>query len=124
LLAKYPGSISVALPRGLQSELDKSDSPAATRLKEELKSLTEQERANRLADAGTPMQRLFNFYVGLIEGRKDPAYYGKTVTPEDADRALMRWKVSDNEFRVIFGDLHPETVSPERLAELEKTLPK
>jgi hypothetical protein len=36
----------------------------------------------------------------------------------------MRWKVSDNEYRVIFGDLHAETVTTENLAELEKTSPK
>ena len=44
--------------------------------------------------------------------------------PKDADRVLLRWKLSDKEYRVIFGDLHAETVSPERLAELEKALTK
>ena len=39
-------------------------------------------------------------------------------------KVLLRWKVSENEYRVIFGDLHAETVSPEKLAELEKALPK
>jgi len=61
---------------------------------------------------------------GLIDDRKDPAYYGRTVTPRDADKVLLRWKLSDKEYRVIFGDLHAETVSPERLADLEKSLPK
>ena len=36
----------------------------------------------------------------------------------------MRWKVSDKEYRAIFGDLRAETVTPERLAELEAALPK
>ncbi len=124
LLGKYPESISVAPPKGLQSELDKSDSPVATRLKEELKGLTEQERVDRLMDAGTPMRCLFRFYVGLIDDRKDPAYYGKTMTPKDADKVLLRWKVSNSEYRVIFGDLDVETVTAEVLAELEKTLLK
>jgi len=124
LLGKNPDSVSVALPGGLQVELDKSDSPAATRLKEQLKELAEQERAKRLMDAATPMRRLFNFYIGLVEDRKDPAYYGKTVTPRDTDGVLLRWKLSDTEYRVIFGDLHAATVSHEKLAELEKTLPK
>jgi hypothetical protein len=44
--------------------------------------------------------------------------------PKDADKVLMRWKVSDSEYRVIYGDLHAETVTPEKLAELEATLPK
>jgi hypothetical protein len=64
-------------------------------------------------------------FYGLLQGdKKDPAYYGKTVTPKDTDKVLMRWKVSDNEYRVIYGDLHAETVTPEKLAELEKALPK
>jgi len=124
LLGKYPESISVAPTKGLQSELDKSDSPAAKRLKEELKGLTEQERVDRLMDAGTPMRCLSRFYVGLIDDRKDPAYYGRTVTPKDADMVLLRWKVSDNEYRVIFGDLRATTVTAEALAELEKVVSK
>jgi hypothetical protein len=36
----------------------------------------------------------------------------------------MRWKVSDREYRVIFGDLRTQTVTAEKLAELEKALPK
>jgi hypothetical protein len=36
----------------------------------------------------------------------------------------MRWKVSDNEYRVIFGDLHTQTVTAEARADLEKDLPK
>ena len=39
-------------------------------------------------------------------------------------KVLLRWKVSENEYRVVFGDLHAETVSPEKLAELERALPK
>lgn len=124
LLGRYPGSVSVAPPRGIQLELDKSDSPAAARLKEELKGLAEQDRVNRLMEAGTPMRRVYRFFIGLMDDGKDPAYYGKTVAPRDADKVLMRWKVSENEYRVIFGDLHAETVSPEKLAELEKSLPK
>ena len=133
LLGKYPGNISLAggissfgSLRVIQSELDGSDSPAATRLKEELKGLTEQERVNRLMDVGTPMRRVYRFFffVGLMNDRKESAYYGKTVTPKDADKVLMRWKVSESEYRVIFGDLHAETISPKKLAELEAALPK
>ena len=106
------------------SAFQKSDTPAAVRLREEVKGLTEDEKANRLRDAMLPMHWLSRFYVGLQYDKKDPAYYGKTVTPKDADKVLMRWKVSDNEYRVIYGDLHAETVTPEKLAELEKALPK
>ena len=60
------------------------------------------------------------FYNDLIEENKDPVYYGETITPKDADKVLMRWKVSDNEYRVIFGDLSAKTVTTDELAELEK----
>jgi hypothetical protein len=36
----------------------------------------------------------------------------------------MRWKLSDKEYRVIFGDLHAQAVTAEALANLEKNLPK
>jgi hypothetical protein len=94
------------------------------RLKEEIKGLTEEEISNKLVDFLMPIRGLAWFYNGLEWNKKDSAYYGKTVTPKDADKVLMRWKVSDNEYRVIYGDLHAETVTPEKLAELEKALPK
>jgi hypothetical protein len=59
-------------------------------------------------------------YVGELDGEgKEPVYYGDTVTAADADKVLLRWKLSDTQYRVIFGDLRIEDVSPERLAELE-----
>lgn len=64
------------------------------------------------------------FYSTLVQEEKDPAYYGDIVTPQDADQVLVRWKLSDSEYRVIFGDLRTETVSAEVLAELEKALPQ
>ena len=49
----------------------------------------------------------------------DCAYHGKTVTPQDADKVLLRWKLDDGTYRVIFGDLKSATVSADRLKELE-----
>jgi len=106
------------------SAFEKSETPTALRLKEEVKGLIEEERLNRVSSAGKPALRLTWFYVELVQGKKDPAYYGKTVTPKDADKVLMRWKVSDNEYRVIFGDLRAKTVTAEALAELEKLVSK
>jgi len=120
-LGNYPESITETV---LRSAFEKSETPAATRLKEEIKGLAEQEKYNRLFDAAKPILGLLRSYYVFQWDSKDPAYYGKTVTTKDADKVLMRWKVSDNEYRVIFGDLHAATVSPEKLAELEKALPK
>jgi hypothetical protein len=111
----------------------KSKTPAALRLKEEMKEPEEKEEIRgfaidqtfaKLADFLMPIRGVRSFYFLLDKNKKDPAYYGKTVTPKDGDKVLMRWKVSDNEYRVIFGDLHAETVTPEKLAELEAALPK
>ncbi len=127
LLGNYPERIDFAY---LWSGVEKSETPAALRVKEELKGLTGLERDQKKLDALKPMQFLNKFYRGLTGkfyvgmASKDPAYYGKTVTPKDADRVLLRWKVSENEYRVIYGDLHAETVSPAKLAELEAALPK
>ena len=71
-----------------------------------------------------PIQGIGTFYMTLVQDEKDPAYYGKTVTPADTDQVLMRWKVSDTEYRVIFGSLHAETVTADVLAELEASVQK
>ncbi len=47
------------------------------------------------------------------------AYYGKTVGPNDKDKVLLRWKLDDGRYEVIFGDLRSETVTAKRLRELE-----
>ena len=119
LFGNYPEKIDLTF---LWAESEKSETTAALRLKEELKELIGLERDNKKMDALKPIRFLNKFYIGLA--KKDSAYYGKTVTPKDTDKVLMRWQVSDNEYRVIYGDLHAETVPPEKLAELEKVVSK
>lgn len=59
------------------------------------------------------------FYEELLDNKKDPMYCGDAVRPEDTDKVLMRWKLDDNQYRIIFGDLSIKTVTSEELAELE-----
>ena len=59
------------------------------------------------------------FYVELDNDGRDVAYYGDRVTPRDFDRVLLRWRLDDGDYRVIYGDLRVETVSAGRLEELE-----
>jgi len=122
LFGKYPERITDVYQRVklLLSE-PRGDTLPAERLQEEIKGLTEDEIKNKLL---MPIRGLERFGCRLKWDNKDPAYYGKTVTPKDADKVLARWKVSDSEYRVIYGDLHAETVTKEKLAELEKALPK
>ncbi len=63
------------------------------------------------------------FYAELVKKDKDPAYYGDIITADDVGMVLMRWKISDGQYRVIFGDLTTENVTIEELAKLEKHLP-
>ena len=39
--------------------------------------------------------------------------------PADADKVLLRWKLDSGNYRVIFGDLKIEDVTPAKLKELE-----
>jgi len=60
------------------------------------------------------------FYDKLIREKKDVAYYGDKITVEDSGKVLMRWKISDDRYRVVFGNLTRKSVTPGELAELEK----
>jgi hypothetical protein len=58
-------------------------------------------------------------YATLEKDGKDPAYYGDKVSAESPKAVLFRWKIDDDTYRVVFGDLRTEDVSAEKLAELE-----
>lgn len=60
------------------------------------------------------------FYDKLVREKKGIAYYGDKVKPGDSNGVVVRWEQSRGKYRVIFGDLRIETVSKDKLAELEK----
>jgi len=59
------------------------------------------------------------YFQTLQKDGKDPAYYGPTVTAADANKVLLRWKLSDGQYRVIMGDLQIKDVDAAQLAKLE-----
>ena len=59
------------------------------------------------------------FLDTLREDEKEPANYGKFVTTENPEAVLVRWKLEDDQYRVLFGDLQVGTVSGEQLKALE-----
>jgi hypothetical protein len=132
LFGRYPEKLDLMslmsqMGKGLMSQKDKlkdSDNPAVKQIFEGSKDLSEEEITKKVMDIMMPIQGAGMFYMLLTQEKKDPAYYGNVVTPQDADKVLMRWKVSDTEYQVIFGSLHAETVSADTLAELEKNIPK
>ena len=74
------------------------------------------EQMSRLILLGSPGL----LYQGLLDDNKDPVYYGYKVGTDDTTKILLRWKLDDGQYRVIFGDLSVKTITPEELAELEK----
>jgi hypothetical protein len=68
--------------------------------------------------------RLMSFSTFLRGSNRDSAYYGHVVKPAEAHRVLLRWRLTSNEYRVIYGDLRVEGVTPDRLARLEAMLPR
>lgn len=54
----------------------------------------------------------------LHNQNSDCRYFGKTVGPKDAGKVLMHWKLEDEGYRVIYGDLNTETVTAAKLHSL------
>ena len=126
ILERYPKKLNLMdLMREFEASPDREDkienlTDGALKLTEEMEKMTEDEKTKKTMD----MMRLFQspsiFYMTLVQDKKEPAYYGESVGPDDGNMVLMRWKISDDEYRVIFGDLSAEDVTAEELAELEK----
>jgi hypothetical protein len=54
----------------------------------------------------------------LHNQNSDCRYFGKTVGPTDAGKVLAHWKLEDESYRVIYGDLKTETVTAAKLRSL------
>ena len=67
-----------------------------------------------------PLQSIGFFYMTLVTDKKEPVYYGESVGPDDADKVLLKWRESDNHYRVIFGDLNTENLTAEQWKEFER----
>jgi len=87
------------------------------------KDLSDEEKTRKMSELISLVVSRY-FYKYLVEENKDPVYYGETVGPDDTDKVLLRWKLDDGQYRVIFGDLHANTVTADVMKELETALPK
>jgi len=67
----------------------------------------------------TKLEMVGQAYSALENRDKDPAYYGDKVTAEFPHAVLLRWKISDDRYRVVFGDLSIRDVASDELAGLE-----
>jgi hypothetical protein len=56
----------------------------------------------------------------VLRDNSDAAYHGAEVGPRDAEKVLLRWRLDDGTYQVIYGDLSDGVVGRERLQELER----
>ena len=136
---RYPKKIDLmSLTREFTAlNAGESRADALLKLKEEAKQMAQRQDLTKAAITKTlqarakariakrmemmrPIQSLGMFYMILVQDEKEPVYYGETVGPDDADAVLMRWKISDGQYRVVFGNLLTSDVSAEKLAGLEE----
>lgn len=74
----------------------------------------------KLDDAKIIGLKMAAAHIGtLAEDGYDPVYHGDTVTAADADKVLLRWRLDNGQYRVVFGDLRTADVSAQELAALE-----
>ena len=90
----------------------------------QMKEVEEQmeEKTQEMINEVMPIMAVGPFHMKLVQEKRDPVYYGENVTPEDSDLILLRWRLDSGDYSVIYGDLRTETVTPERLAELESAI--
>jgi hypothetical protein len=58
-------------------------------------------------------------YEYLTQKGEDVVYYGDNIDPQDSNAVLMHWRLSDGNYRVVFGDLREKTVTAEELIGLQ-----
>jgi hypothetical protein len=121
----YPKRIGLGALMETMQSFASSQTPAAKKFRQEAEQMKSiEEQTAKAMEIARPIQSLTMFQVMLSQEQKEPAYYGNVVQPGDKALVLLRWKTGDNAYRVIFGDLHAETVSADVLAELEAALPR
>jgi outer membrane lipoprotein-sorting protein len=113
LAGRYPKQASIV-------ELMHELSPILyKRIKKGNPDATETELETKMLETIGPIQSIGLFYMTLVDDKKEPVYYGQTVGPDDVEAVLLRWKISDDQYRVIFGDLSTMDITAKQLAELE-----
>jgi hypothetical protein len=117
---KYPKNIDKTTLMQQVDELRPSASAAADQFRVKLAwAGSEEERMEALIEVMRPVQALRMFYAKLVQDGNEPAYYGDKVTPEFPHAILMRWKIEDDMYRIIFADLTVGEATTDELAELE-----
>ena len=85
--------------------------------------INSEQTQQKLREISSPVTTGTMYYMQLVQEDRDPAYYGETVTANDPDALLLRWRLDDGSYRVIYGDLHADTITADQLATLENQQP-
>jgi hypothetical protein len=94
----------------------------------ELKGMGEKQIATYLQDPNNrgrimqkraPIMGLSLFHDTLVREQRDPAYYGDITSSQSPHTVLLRWRLDDGRYRVVFGDLSVRDASADELAKLE-----
>lgn len=110
----YPGQMNVMSMTKQAGEVFGKKYAAAPNAK------PDDEQMKQMTEKMLKAQASFMFYNKLVQDGNDPKYYGKDVKAGDANSVLMSWKVSDDAYRVIYGDLTAEDVNAQQLKEMEQ----
>jgi hypothetical protein len=80
------------------------------------KLVSERAKAGALAGAKAASDAMLKatavaaFYQRLAYELREPEYFGATAKPGDAEAVLLKWRLDDGRYRVIYGDLHADAV--------------
>ena len=116
----YPEKIDLMNLMSSIGKMKDSQTEAAIEFKKQIKAAAnEEEKAQMAIKQMAPLQSLGMFYATLMQEKKDPMYYGNRVTPADTDAVLMRWKLDNGKYKVIFGDLSSVEMEYNDLVKIE-----
>ncbi len=127
IAGRYPKNLNLMNLMSEMQEVKKEEMKQERKaLKQAQKNMTEEEKhaaietmQQEMMQEMMPIMSVGQFYMRLVQEKRDPMYYGENVTPADSDLILLRWRLDDGKYRVIFGDLDQKDVSAEQLAEWE-----
>jgi outer membrane lipoprotein-sorting protein len=121
MIGRYPESLNLmALMDGVQKAAKDGSSIKNKNFDpNQFKNMSQDERLKWTTEQTMSIQSIGIFYMTLVQEKKDPAYYGKTVTPGDAQAILLRWKASDTTYKVVMGDLSVSEMSADQLKQIE-----
>lgn len=107
-MGKYQAQIALAHPEW--KELGKKLEAGSAEYQQQMVQMIIQEMM--------PIQALGMFYAKLISDQKDPVYDNQ-VTPGDSGAILLRWKLDENTYKVIYGDLTTGEVPMNQLPQIQ-----